>query len=230
MPVNLHKMAFQRMSGSGTAMLNRLFDDFLAEMSLIAAPIQKIIKDVICKRLGKQLSKPPNVPDFWRAAADRPGLGSGRVVLLRGVLASLRSPSRLLVSVLLGIVGVAVAASIASFAGGQHDAAGVETNSATPSQPLAASSASRSGWLTLAIDTALPESYFNQLLSLVVGLDTIEADGARKTVYLLDQPRNADVQIRLAAERSGRKVCCSRASWLRSRPLPQLRMTFPWQR
>ena len=180
-------------------MLNRLFEDFLAEMSLIAAPIQKIIKDVICKRLGKQLSKPPNVPDYWRAAADRPGLGSGRVVLLRDVLANLRSPSRLLVSVLLGIVGVAVAASIASFAGGQHDAAGVETNSAMPSQPLAASSASRSGWLTLAIDTALPESYFNQLLSLVVGLDTIEADGTRKTVYLLDQPRNADVQIRLAA-------------------------------
>ena len=134
----------------------------------------------IWKRLGK--------PAFMRS----------RPAFFAGVQSSFRSPGRLLVSALLGIVGVAAAATIASFASGPHGAKGVAIGSAPLSQPLAGHERIRSGWLTLAIDGSLPERYFNQLLSLVVGLDTIEADGVRKTVYLLDQPRNADVQIRLA--------------------------------
>ena len=134
----------------------------------------------IWKRLGK--------PAFMRS----------RPAFFAGVQSSFRSPGRLLVSALLGIIGVAAAATIASFASGPHGAKGVAIGSAPLSQPLAGHERIRSGWLTLAIDGSLPERYFNQLLSLVVGLDTIEADGVRKTVYLLDQPRNADVQIRLA--------------------------------
>ena len=134
----------------------------------------------IWKRLGK--------PAFMRS----------RPAFFAGVQSSFGSPGRLLVSALLGIVGVAAAATIASFASGPDGAKGVAIGSAPLSQPLAGHERIRSGWLTLAIDGSLPERYFNQLLSLVVGLDTIEADGVRKTVYLLDQPRNADVQIRLA--------------------------------
>ena len=117
---------------------------------------------------------------------------------LTGVRPGLRSSSRMLVSALLGIVGVGAAASIALFAGGTVGGGERYVPSTALTQPLAAQERVRSGWLTLALDSSMPERYFDQLLSLVVELDAIEADGVRKTVYLLDQPRNADVQIRLA--------------------------------
>lgn len=141
--------------------------------------------DAICKRLGKRLPKP--------------GFRSGRLARLIGMRFNLRFSSRLLVSSLLGVVGVAAATAIASFASEAHGARRTEAHFATLSQPLAPHERGRNGWLTLAIDSSLPERYFNQLLSLVVGLDAIEADGVRKTVYLIDLPRNADTQIRLAA-------------------------------
>lgn len=62
-----------------------------------------------------------------------------------------------------------------------------------------ASAASGSSRLTVALDTFLPERYFNRLLFLTIGLGEIEADSVRKTVYLLDRLDDADVQIRLAA-------------------------------
>ena len=128
----------------------------------------------------------------------KPGSVRSRLAFVARVQSSLRSPTRLLVTALLGIVGVTAAVAIASFAGGSHGAKGAEIRYAPLSPPLAAQERIRAGWLTLALDSSLPERYFNQLLPLVVGLDTIEADGVRNEVYLLDQPRNADVQIRLA--------------------------------
>ena len=94
---------------------------------------------------------------------------------------------------------MAAATSVAAFAAGPHDTVRVEGHPAPLSQPAAALMGSRSGWLTLALDTALPERYFNRILSLVVDLNAIETDSGRKRVYLIDQPRNADAQIRLAA-------------------------------
>jgi len=105
---------------------------------------------------------------------------------LTGVRPGLHASSRMLVSALLGIVGVGAAASIALFAGGTDGGGERYVPAAALSQPLAAQERVRSGWLTLALDSSMPERYFDQLLSLVVELDAIEADGVRKTVYLLD--------------------------------------------
>ena len=134
---------------------------------------------------------------FWNRLK-RPGWEHIGQVFLISVRPGLRASSRMLVSALLGIVGVGAAASIALFAGGTDGGGERYVPAAALSQPLAAQERVRSGWLTLALDSSMPERYFNQLLSLVVELEAIEAEGVRKTVYLLDQPRNADVQIRLA--------------------------------
>ena len=134
---------------------------------------------------------------FWNRLK-RPGWEHVGQVFLISVRPGLRASSRMLVSALLGIVGVGAAASIALFAGGTDGGGERYVPSTALSQPLAAQERVRSGWLTLALDSSMPERYFNQLLSLVVELEAIEAEGVRKTVYLLDQPRNADVQIRLA--------------------------------
>ena len=134
---------------------------------------------------------------FWNRLK-RPGWEHIGQVFLISVRPGLRASSRMLVSALLGIVGVGAAASIALFAGGTDGGGERYVPSTALSQPLAAQERVRSGWLTLALDSSMPERYFNQLLSLVVELEAIEAEGVRKTVYLLDQPRNADVQIRLA--------------------------------
>ena len=124
---------------------------------------------------------------------------ASRAAELREAVTKLRAPSRLLVTVLLGLVGVAAATSIASFAGGTQGAGEIGAVSETQLQPEAQQPASRDGWLTVALDTSLPERYFGQLLIAAFGLEEIESEGIRKTVFLLDQPRNADVQIRLAA-------------------------------
>ena len=116
-------------------------------------------------------------------------------------ITNLRSPSRLLVTVLLGVIGVAAATSIASFASGTQGVGEIGTVSETQMQPAAQQPDSRDGWLTVALDTSLPERYFSQLLTAGFGLEEIESGGIRKKVFLLDQPRNADVQIRLAAGR-----------------------------
>ena len=123
---------------------------------------------------------------------------AGRAAEIREAMANWRSFSRLLVTVLLGFAGVAAATSIASFASGTQGE-GVGTVSETQLQPAAQQPESRNGWLTVALDTSLPERYFSQLLTAAFGLEEIESGGMRKTVFLLDQPRNADVQIRLVA-------------------------------
>ena len=123
---------------------------------------------------------------------------ASRAAELREAVTKLQFPSRLLVTVLLGVVGVAAATSIASFASGTQGTK-VGTTSETQLQPEAQQPASRDGWLTVALDTSLPERYFGQLLIAAFGLEEVESEGIRKTVFLLDQPRNADVQIRLAA-------------------------------
>ena len=125
---------------------------------------------------------------------------AGRAADIREAAANLRSPSRLLVTVLLGFAGVAAATSIASFANGTQGVGETGTVSETQMQPATQQQAdSRDGWLTVALDTSLPERYFSQLLTAAFGLEEIESGGMRKTVFLLDQPRNADVQIRLVA-------------------------------
>ena len=117
-----------------------------------------------------------------------------RIAPLRKGVSRLQSSSRLVVTVLLGTVGVAAAASIASFAGG------IGTIAQAPLQPAPLQQTdSRNGWLTVALDTSLPERYYSHLLTAAFELGEIEANGMRKTVILLDQPRNADAQIRLAA-------------------------------
>ena len=131
-------------------------------------------------------------------------LATDQVAPLREAVKNLRSPSRLLVTGLLGIVGVAAATSIATFASGTQGASEmgareIAASSETQLQPVVQQADSRNGWLTLALDTSLPERYFSQLLAVTFGLEEIESGGGRKTVMLLDQPRNADVQIRLAA-------------------------------
>ncbi|MDE0462012.1 MAG: hypothetical protein OXH93_06380, partial [Caldilineaceae bacterium] len=123
---------------------------------------------------------------------------ASRAAGIREAIANWRSFSRLLVTVLLGFAGVAAATSIASFASGTQGE-GVGTVSETQLQPAAQQPDSRNGWLTVALDTSLPERYFSQLLTAAFGLEEIESGGMRKTVFLLDQPRNADVQIRLVA-------------------------------
>ena len=134
---------------------------------------------------------------FWNRLK-RPGWERIGQAFLISVRPGLRASSRMLVSALLGIVGVGAAASIALFAGGTDGGGERYVPSTALSEPLAAQERVRSGWLTLALDSSMPERYFNQLLSLVVELEAIEAEGVRKTVYLLDQPPNADVQIGLA--------------------------------
>ena len=124
---------------------------------------------------------------------------ASRAADIREAAANLRSPSRLLVTVLLGFAGVAAATSIASFASGTQGIGETGTVSETQMQPAAQQADSRDGWLTVALDTSLPERYFSQLLTAAFGLEEIESGGIRKKVFLLDQPRNADVQIRLAA-------------------------------
>ncbi len=122
-----------------------------------------------------------------------------RIAPLRKGVTRLQSSSRLVVTVLLGTVGLAAATSIASFAGGTDDAGGIGTVAEAPLQPAAQQTDSRNGWLTVALDTSLPERYYSHLLTAAFELEEIEANGTRKTVFLLDQPRNADTQIRLAA-------------------------------
>ncbi len=124
---------------------------------------------------------------------------ASRAADIREAVTNLRAPGRLLVTVLLGFAGVAAATSIASFASGTEGTGEIGTVSETQLQPAAEQPDSRNGWLTVAIDTSLPERYFGQLLSAAFALEEIEAGGVRKTVFLLDQPRNADVQIRLVA-------------------------------
>lgn len=124
---------------------------------------------------------------------------AARIAPFRVEVTDLQGPGRLLVTVLLGLIGVAAATSIASFASGTQGAGEMETLSETQLQPESRQADSRNGWLTVALDTALPERYFSQLLTAAFGLDEIVSGGAPKTVFLLDQPRNADVQIRLVA-------------------------------
>ncbi len=128
---------------------------------------------------------------------------AARISPFRVEVTNLRAPGRLLVTVLLGFIGVAAATSIASFASGTQRVEEVGTFSETQLQPAAQQANSRNGWLTVALDTALPERYFGQLLTAAFGLDEIVSGGARKTVFLLDQPRNADVQIRLVSGTEG---------------------------
>ena len=118
-----------------------------------------------------------------------------RVAALREAVANLRSPSQLVVTALLGIIGLAAATSIASFASGTAVTEEIEAIS----EPQVQLADSRDGWLTLALDTTLPERYFSQLLTVTLGLEEIETSGIRKRVMLLDQPRNADVRVGLAA-------------------------------
>ncbi len=118
-----------------------------------------------------------------------------RVATLREAVANLRSPSQLVVTALLGIIGLAAATSIASFASGTAVTEEIEAIS----EPQVQLADSREGWLTLALDTTLPERYFSQLLTVTLGLEEIETSGIRKRVMLLDQPRNADVRVGLAA-------------------------------
>ena len=132
-------------------------------------------------------------------AGVRPFIAASRAADMREAAANLRSSSRLLVTLLLGFAGVAAATSIASFASGTQGVGETGTVSETQMQPAAQQANSRDGWLTVALDTWLPERYFSQLLTAAFGLEEIESGGMRKTVFLLDQPRNADVQIRLVA-------------------------------
>ena len=124
---------------------------------------------------------------------------TARIAPFRVEVTNLQGPGRLLVTVLLGLIGVAAATSIASFASGTQGAEEMGTLSETQLRPESRQADSRNGWLTVALDTALPERYFSQLLTAAFGLDEIVSGGAAKTVFLLDQPRNADVQIRLVA-------------------------------
>ena len=62
---------------------------------------------------------------------------AGRAVDIREAAAHLRSPSRLLVTVLLGFAGVAAATSIASFANGTQGVGEIGTVSETQMQPAA---------------------------------------------------------------------------------------------
>ena len=149
----------------------------------------------ICKQIEKQLQ--PGWRDF------RVGMqgifAADRVATLREAVTNLRSPSQLVVTALLGIIGLAAATSIATFASGTPGTGEIEASSEAQLQPVVQQADSREGWLTLALDTALPERYFSQLLAVTLGLEEIDSGGVRKTVMLLDQPRNADVQIGLAA-------------------------------
>ena len=149
----------------------------------------------ICKQIEQRLQ--PGWHDF-RVGVQRI-LATDQVAPLREAVTNLQSPSRLLVTGLLGIVGVAAATSIATFASGADGAREIAASSETQLQPVVQQADSRNGWLTLALDTSLPERYFSQLLAVTFGLEEIESGGVRKTVMLLDQPRNADVQIRLTA-------------------------------
>ncbi len=145
----------------------------------------------IYKQIEKQLQ--PGWRDF------RVGVqgifAADRVAALREAVANLRSPSQLVVTSLLGIIGLAAATSIASFASGTAVTEEIEVIS----EPQVQLADSRDGWLTLALDTTLPERYFSQLLTVTLGLEEIETSGIRKRVMLLDQPRNADVRVGLAA-------------------------------
>ena len=149
----------------------------------------------ICKQIEKRLQ--PGWRDF------RVGMqgifAADRAATFREAVTNLRSHSQLVVTALLWIIGVAAATSIATFASGTPGTGEIEASSEAQLQPVVQQADSREGWLTLALDTALPERYFSQLLAVTVGLEEIDSGGVRKTVMLLDQPRNADVQIGLAA-------------------------------
>ena len=126
-----------------------------------------------------------------------------RAAHFREAVTNPRSPSRLVVTVLLGFIGLAAATSIANFASGTHGVEEIGTVSETQLQPAAQQANSRNDWLTVALDTSLPERYFGQLLTAAFGLDEIESGGTRKTVFLLDHPRNAEVQVRLVSGTEG---------------------------
>ncbi|MDE0633215.1 MAG: CapA family protein [Caldilineaceae bacterium] len=152
----------------------------------------------IRKQIKERLRLGPHMIRAW-VRGMQGMFAAARVAPFRVEVTNLRAPGRLLVTVLLGFLGVAAATSIASFASGTQGAEEAGTLSETQLQPETRQADSRNGWLTVALDTALPERYFSRLLTAAFGLDEIVSGGARKTVFLLDQPRNADVQIRLVA-------------------------------
>ncbi len=145
----------------------------------------------ICKQIEERLQ--PGWRDF--RVGVQGVIAADRVAAIREAVANLRSPSQLVVTILLGIIGLAAATSIASFASGTAVTEEIEAIS----EPQVQLADSRDGWLTLALDTTLPERYFSQLLTVTLGLEEIETSGIRKRVMLLDQPRNADVRVGLSA-------------------------------
>ena len=166
----------------------------------------------IWKRLGK--------PAFMRS----------RPAFFAGVQSSFGSPGRLLVSALLGIVGVAAAATIASFASGPDGAKGVAIGSAPLSQPLAGHERIRSGWLTLAIDGSLPETLL-QSVALPGRRSGYDRSRRRAKKRSICSTSRATPMYRSAwlPERSRPKARCTRASWRRLRPSPRLRMMSRWR-
>lgn len=145
---------------------------------------------------------------YWKEAAGRRRLGRAQMTRFRGVQVKPGITDRLLASLALGLAGLAAAALLAVFAAQTQAADGAERDAAAEAPAEAAEAqlgalggqgSVRATWLTVALDTSLPERYFSQLLAQMVNLESIDTEGGRKTVYLLDQPRNADVQIRLAA-------------------------------
>ncbi len=68
----------------------------------------------------------------------------------------------------------------------------------TPALAAPAPQTNQSDWLTVAIDSELPERYYNRLLSLLVyRVKSLETDKGRKKVLLLDRGSDADVRIGL---------------------------------
>lgn len=106
-----------------------------------------------------------------------PGLAAGRTRTFSGH--SLRSVGRraLLVGLLLLV-----------WAGANH----------SPARAAHTSPTAHPDWLTVALDSALPERYYNRLLALLVyRVKTLETDTGVKKVLLLDQSKETDAKIAL---------------------------------
>lgn len=106
-----------------------------------------------------------------------PGLAAGRIRTIAGQ--SIRSLARrgLLVGLLLLLGGAAVC---------------------SPAQAAHTSATAHPDWLTVAIDSALPERYYNRLLALLVyRVKTLETDAGVKKVLLLDNSNETDARIGL---------------------------------
>ena len=155
---------------------------------------------------------------------------AARIAPFRVEVTNLQGPGRLLVTVLLGLIGVAAATSIASFASGTQGVEEMETLSETQLQPETRQADSRNGWLTVALDTALPGTLLQSAAHRGLRSRRDRVRRRCKTVFLLEISRATPMCRSDWWPGQGRPaLCCIPATWRRLRPSPQFRMTFRWR-